>query len=162
MVGTQDRKTSMANWPHQSECQDFYGQPGRVELVKLIPPYPLFYDEKPISFFYIHHKCRDSAMRVLTAVKNIYGDRIHALGLDRYDGCYNPRKMRGGNAWSMHAYGCAIDFDASHNQFREDHRTARFARPEYKEWMDAWEVEGWVSLGRARDFDWMHFQAARL
>ena len=28
-----------------------------------------------------------------------------------------------------------------------------------------WEIvesEGWTSLGRARDFDWMHFQAPRL
>jgi len=26
----------------------------------------------------------------------------------------------------------------------------------------AWEEEGWLSLGRSRNFDWMHVQACRL
>ena len=29
-------------------------------------------------------------------------------------------------------------------------------------WWALWEEEGFVSLGRAGDFDWMHVQAARL
>jgi hypothetical protein len=36
------------------------------------------------------------------------------------------------------------------------------AQPEYAPFLDLWEAEGFVSLGRARNFDWMHVQAARL
>lgn len=43
-----------------------------------------------------------------------------------------------------------------------NHREASFARPEYEPFWAIVEEEGLVSLGRTRDFDWMHFQAARL
>ncbi|MCF8078467.1 MAG: hypothetical protein K9K88_04215 [Desulfobacterales bacterium] len=39
---------------------------------------------------------------------------------------------------------------------------AHFARTEYDAWWRLWEEEGWVSLGRQRNFDWMHVQAAQL
>src|SRR6185369_7565160 len=32
-----------------------------------------------------------------------------------WDGCFNVRKMRGINALSLHAFGIAIDINASHN-----------------------------------------------
>ena len=49
----------------------------------------------------------------------------------------------------------------------DEHRmirdTARdFAQAELAPNAGRWEEEGWISLGRARDFDWMHVQAARL
>jgi hypothetical protein len=62
----------------------------------------------------------------------------------------------------MHSWGIAFDFDPDHNQLKWDHTRASFARPEYKKWLDLWEEEGAVSLGRARDYDWMHIQFARL
>ena len=37
-----------------------------------------------------------------------------------------------------------------------------FWGPEYDAWWRCWESEGWVSLGRLRNFDWMHIQAAKL
>ena len=39
---------------------------------------------------------------------------------------------------------------------------ATFAKPEYERWWQCWEEEGWLSLGRTRNFDWMHVQAAKL
>jgi hypothetical protein len=62
----------------------------------------------------------------------------------------------------MHAFACAIDWDPERNPLRADHRWAQFAKPEYQPFLDAWEAEGWTSLGRAKDFDWMHVQAAHL
>lgn len=153
-------------WPRQSECATFYGQPGHTPNVRLASPYPLYLDwqlSQKVDSFLIHEKCHDAALRAMNAVLAHYGpDQIHALGLDQFGGALNVRKMRNGSAWSMHAYGCAIDWDADRNQLRENHTTARFARPEYAAFLDAWEAEGAISLGRARDFDWMHVQFARL
>jgi hypothetical protein len=70
--------------------------------------------------------------------------------------------MRGGDRWSMHSWGIAIDFDPTRNSLHADHTQARLAQPDCNEFWRIWEDEGWVSLGRARDFDWMHVQAARL
>jgi hypothetical protein len=153
-------------WPRQRDCVAFYGQPGHTRNVRLASPYPLFLDwqlSAKVDSFLIHEKCHDSALRAMTAILAHYGPQaIHELGIDQFGGCLNVRKMRNGSAWSMHAFGCAIDFDADRNALRENHRTARFARPEYAPFLDAWEAEGWLSLGRARDMDWMHVQAAQL
>ena len=48
------------------------------------------------------------------------------------------------------------------NQLRWGKDKAAFARPEYARWFDLWEEEGALSLGRVRNYDWMHVQFARL
>jgi hypothetical protein len=99
----------------------------------------------------------------MTKILKIYGhDALVRLGLDQFGGCLNVRKMRNGSAWSTHAWGIAIDWDADRNQLRWGKDRALMAQPEYAPFLDAWEAEGWLSLGRARNFDWMHVQAARL
>ena len=70
--------------------------------------------------------------------------------------------MRGGTRWSTHAWGIAIDYDPDRNQLKWGRDRAAFARPEYDAWWRLWEEEGWVSLGRTRNYDWMHVQAAKL
>lgn len=153
-------------WPRQREMAAFYGEPGKTRNVRLASPYPLYLDwnlSARVDSFLIHEKCHDSALRAMNAVLGHYGpERIHELGLDQFGGCLNVRKMRNGSSWSVHAFAAAIDWDADRNALRENHRTARFAKPEYSAFLDAWEAEGWISLGRARDMDWMHVQAARL
>ena len=100
---------------------------------------------------------------VLEKVHAHYGEaEIRRLRLDVFSGDYNPRRKRGGSSWSMHAYGIAYDFDDINNQLSWRADRASFARPEYEDWWRIWEEEGWVSLGRSRDFDWMHIQAARV
>lgn len=84
--------------------------------------------------------------------------RIQELGINLYGGCFNFRQMRGGTEWSHHAFGSAIDLDPARNQLKENHTTARFARPEYSKMIDIFESNGWLSLGRLRDYDWMHFE----
>jgi hypothetical protein len=111
----------------------------------------------------LHLKVAASAGRVLARVKDHYGEaRIRELGLDLFGGALNVRKMRGGSAWSMHAYGAAIDFDPERNPLRSGRDKARLARPDAARFWEFWEAEGWVSLGRARNYDWMHVQAVRL
>lgn len=62
----------------------------------------------------------------------------------------------------MHAYGIAWDFNVARNQLNWTSATAYMAKPDYRAFIDAHYRHGWISLGRERNFDWMHFQAARL
>jgi len=55
-----------------------------------------------------------------------------------------------------------VDLDPGRNQLKWGRDRAVFARPEYEPFWQIVESEGLVSLGRAKNFDWMHFQAARL
>jgi hypothetical protein len=110
-----------------------------------------------------HAKVKDSLARVLTNVLAAYGQqRIRELRLDLFGGGYNLRDKRGGSSLSTHAWGIAFDFDPDRNQLKWTRDRASFARPEYDAWWKCWEDEGWVSLGRTRNYDWMHVQAARV
>jgi hypothetical protein len=62
----------------------------------------------------------------------------------------------------MHIWGIAMDYDPNRNKLRWNSDKAVFAREEYRRWWEFWEEEEWVSLGRSRNFDWMHVQAARI
>ena len=89
-------------------------------------------------------------------------ERIRELQLDLWGGCLNVRKMRGGTRWSMHCRAIALDYDPQRNQLIWGRDRAAFAKPEYDRWWQLWQTEGWVSLGRSRNFDRMHVQAAKL
>jgi hypothetical protein len=152
-------------WPRQKDVPAVFGKPGRNHA-QLVLPYPMriAWDKgETVNSFAINAKVRDSAQRVYTRVHGHYGEqRIRDLGLDLFGGCYNNRKMRGGSNLSMHAFAVAIDHDPERNQLRWGRDRADFAKPAYDAWWRFWEDEGWVSLGRERNCDWMHVQAARL
>lgn len=149
-------------WPRQRDMMAFYGKPG-TNHTTIVPPYRVMFGNIEVRKITLNERCADSGLRILERVKAEYGEaRIAELGLDRYGGSYNNRKMRNGTQLSTHAFAAAWDWDPARNQLRMTHRTAQFAKPEYAGFIDAHEREGWISLGRARDFDWMHFQAARL
>lgn len=156
-------------WPSQdmAEMNAFYGKIGdESQLTYVDTPYPmkLAWDKrKTLTRFRCNKKVAESIKRVLTKVLSHYGqDKISELGLDLWGGCHNIRVMRGGTKASMHSWAIAIDFDPARNQLQWGRDRAAFAAPDYEYWWQCWEEEGWVSLGRARNFDWMHVQAARL
>jgi len=98
----------------------------------------------------------------LSGVLAHYGQaEIRRLRLDLFGGCYNYRRMRGGSAWSTHAWGIALDFDPDRNQLSWGRDKASFAKAEFDKWWEIWENEGWTSLGRTKNYDWMHVQATR-
>jgi len=142
-----------------------YGTPnetGAGYLVTLNLPYPmrLAWDtDTAVSRIRCH---KDVAKNFEAAFKDVlahYGiAKIKELGIDLFGGCFNYRKMRGGSAWSKHAWAIAIDLDPARNTLKETSKTARFARPEYKPMIDIFYKHGFISLGREKNYDWMHFE----
>lgn len=154
---------SKPNWPKQSECLKFYGKPGTNQVI-IKPAYTLYYDGKPMKRgFTINKRCAESALLCFEQIAKVYTEKqLTQLGLNVFSGCYNNRPMRGGSQLSMHAFACAIDFDAGRNQLKWGKDKARLARADCVPFWEIWEAQGWVSLGRSRNFDWMHVQAAKL
>lgn len=152
-------------WPRQAECMSFFGPVGQNQTQIEIPfDMVLAWDKGTrIARMTLHQRVAPSALRVLQRVAGIYSARERAaLGLNLFGGSLNVRRMRGGNNYSMHAWGIAIDFDPERNQLNWGKGKARLAQADALPFWAQWESEGWLSLGRARDFDWMHVQAARL
>lgn len=158
-------------WPMQtqSELNRFYGTAmaeHNPSLVTYEVPYPLklsWNATQTVHEITTHYKVKDSVLRVLHRVLEHYGrEEIDRLHLNRYGGCFQYRKTRNGTVLSTHAWGIALDFDPERNQLKWGRDKAAFAGPEYNAWWQFWEEEGWTSLGRSRNYDWMHVQAARL
>ena len=152
-------------WPRQADVEKVFGAVGQNQTMLELPyPMKLAWDlRQPVKRFSIHEKVHDSAARCFARIADAYDAEARRLtGMDLFGGCLNVRKMRGGSAWSMHAWGIAIDFDPARNQLKWGRDKARLALPDCRTFWRIWEEEGWLSLGRARDYDWMHIQAARL
>ena len=153
-------------WPTQKEVRSgksVFGAPGSNALVRIVPPYPLYYDGGKVSSIAVHEVVARHVEEALQEVLEVYGyQRIRELGLDQYGGCYNYRKATGGSALSMHAWGIALDFCPEKNAYSTKAPEASLSAPECAAWWDIWERHGAVSLGRACDKDWMHVQFARL
>ena len=153
-------------WPTQKEVRSgksIFGSPGSNNLVRITPPYPLWYDGARVSTIAVHKAVADHVKTALREVLEHYGlDRIRALGLDQYGGCYNYRKTTAGSSLSMHAWGIALDFCPAKNAYSMKAPEASLSAPECAAWWDIWEKHGAISLGRACDKDWMHVQFARL
>ena len=135
---------------------------GAGYLVKIKLPYPMriAWDlDSSVNSMMCHKLVADNFIAVFDELLSVYGyDKIKELGIDLFGGCFNYRKMRGGNALSMHSYGLAIDLDPARNLLKESSKTARFARPEYKAMIDIFYKHGFISLGREKNFDFMHFE----
>ena len=100
---------------------------------------------------------------IFFSILDAYGlEKIKALGINLFGGCFNYRAMRGGSSWSRHAWGTAIDLDPQRNQLHQQGDSAQFARREYGEMIDIFEAHGWLSLGRLKNYDWMHFEAGEV
>jgi len=142
-----------------------YGKPnvtGDGYLVTIQLPYPmrLAWDtDTVVHRMRCHELVAVKFLNVFNEIHRVYGyEKIKELGIDLFGGCFNFRRMRGGNDWSKHSWGIAIDLDPSRNKLKETSRTARFARPEYKDMIDIFYKHGFISLGREKNYDWMHFE----
>lgn len=157
-------QTNFNNFPVETEenLLDFYGEVG-LNQKEIILPYPHYYWEnnKLIRSYLCHAKVHDSLLRVLTNVFGHYGiEEIKRLRLDIWGGCLYMRAIRGGTRFSTHSWGISVDYDPINNQLDWGKDKALFSKPEYEKWWEFWEKEGWFSLGRNCNYDWMHIQAA--
>lgn len=159
--------TPLSNkWPKQdyTSMVNFYGPVGE-NMTQLELPYAmkLAWDTgtvvKKIS---CNQKCTKAIYSIFEKTLNVYGKDIPKLRLDLFGGCVNVRKMRGGSSWSIHSWGAAVDMDPDNNQLKWGKDRASFAKPVYNDYWKIVEAEGATSLGRSRNFDWMHFQFADL
>lgn len=142
-----------------------YGTPsqdGSPYLITIKLPYPmrLAWDKKvEVNTMRCHRLVADNFLRVFNELLSVYGyEKIKELGIDLFGGCFNYRAMRGGSDYSRHSWGVAIDLDPERNQLKETAKTARFARPEYKPMIEIFYKHGFVSLGKEKLYDWMHFE----
>lgn len=164
-------------WPadKSGDLDSFYGKPiendcSAIEpkLVRVDSPWRMPLDwnmSQSRSFFKVHELVAPSLERVLTAIEANYSRaEIKQLGLNRFSGDQVCKKITGGSRMSTHAYGVAIDFYGSRNELnRTTHDTPppTLAHSDCQKFWEAFENEGWYSLGRSENYDWMHVQAAK-
>jgi len=144
-----------------------YGIPNEIGagyLTTITLPYPMYtsWSNEKVTRIQCHKLIADKLLAVFNDILSAYGTaKIHELGIDRYGGCFNYRLMRGSaNTLSRHSWGTAIDLDPTRNLLKETSKTSRFARPEYKAMIDIFYKHSFVSLGREKNYDWMHFEIA--
>ncbi len=149
----------------QADLERVFGPAGGPQCTagRVVPPWRmvLAWDtRRQIEVIRCHERVEASAQRAFDRIGAAYSPaEIRDLGLHLFGGCFNYRKMRGGSRLSTHAYGVAKDFDPARNRLTWGRDRARLAQPDAAAFWAAWEAEGWTSLGRARNYDWMHVQA---
>ena len=96
------------------------------------------------------------APKFQVAFKNVV-DRNLAEKIKTFGGCLNKRLMRGGNTWSMHSWGIAIDLNVKWNQFGQKNFEMK------DDLAKCFEDIGFVWGGRwVGNPDAMHFQYATI
>lgn len=154
-------------WPRQSAMDAFFGPKGSGQVQFLLPfEMRIAWDlSSSIGKMTCNARCKESLERIFVRTLDHYGSigEIQKLRLDLFGGCLNVRKQRGSaSAWSIHSWGAAVDIDPEHNPLKATRKTATLDNPEYDPFWRFVYDEGAIGLGRERDYDWMHFQFARL
>lgn len=164
-ASSEERAQQSTIWPTYRNMTRFYGPVGQnIERYTLPYRMVLAWDtDAVVNRMSLNKKCGESAIGCLEAARDHYGiSALQDMGMHLFGGSLNVRKMRGGSNYSVHSWAAAIDFDPLRNQFRWTNHQAKMDDPEFDKWWAIWEAAGWVSLGRERNFDWQHIQAARL
>ena len=173
----------MTNWPKQNAAamNGFYGNPdknndGRCDsdweakhIVKIIPPYPLFYPmevkggklvkrAKQWSALRVHRNCAESLTQCLAEIgKTFSPEEIKKYELDLCGGTHVFRLKRNGRTLSIHSWGAAIDLSHLINYYGRGYNEAAGMMP--RRAASIFQKRGWVWL---QSNDAMHFQAAKL
>ncbi len=140
-----------------------YGEPGNISNLRtIISPFPfrIAWDKKTTTRKITCHKLiAEDLLAVLNDLLAHYGlDRLKELEIDLFGGCFNFRKMRGGNKWSRHSWAIAIDLSPEKNGLKTKRPQAQFSKPAYKPMIDIFYKHGFFNLGVEKGYDYMHFE----
>jgi hypothetical protein len=152
-------------WPKQADCMRYFGNVGKNQVMCQVPfTMVLAWDTNvKVKQYSCHRLVKEPMERIWNRTLEHYGyEKIVDLRLHYFGGCLNVRQMRGGSSWSMHSWGIAVDIDPDRNQLNMNRKEATLSKPVYDKFWQFVYDEGAISLGIERDYDWMHFQFARL
>jgi hypothetical protein len=140
-----------------------YGDPGDwSNMVDCVTPYSqiIAWDQGTVlNKFKCHKKIKDNLDNVFCELLEYYGlEELQRLEIDLFGGCYNFRKMRGGNKWSRHSWAIAIDLNPAKNGLRTKAPKAQFSGAEYIPLMDIFYDNNFINYGVEKGYDWMHFE----
>lgn len=158
------RKESGDNDPDiQKNVKAEYGTPADVKnfaSVAVPKGFNLNYDGKEVEVIYgVHQKIAKSLRGAFDGILAKYGSaKIEKLGINIYHGVFNDRVKRNGTTKSLHSWGIAIDLYKDKNNLSTKAPEALFSTAEYNDMIEIFENNGWYSLGKAKNYDWMHFQ----
>jgi len=141
--------------------------PGRIRLTPLLDATygnpPANSNLKRVSFFGQTLRVHEALRAPLASVQ---GTLLAAVKIDprlkrylkRFSGAYNRRRIAGTDRISAHAYGIAIDLDASLGDYWRWSRNKRWKNQIPKQIVDAFEASGFIWGGRWYHYDTLHFE----
>lgn len=140
-----------------------YGEPGDIDnLTSITLPYPMriAWDlSKSVNKITCHKLIAANLRAVFDDLLAHYGlPELQRFGIDLFGGCYNFRKMRGGNRWSRHSWAIAIDLSPAKNGLKTKKPAAQFSKPEYKPMIEIFYKHGFIGYGPEKNYDWMHWE----
>jgi hypothetical protein len=141
-----------------------YGEPGDPDNLTVIElPYPMriaWDTTKTVSRIQCHKLIAPNLIAVFTDLLSHYGlQELRRLGIDLFGGCFNFRLMRGSKTkWSKHSWAIAIDLDPARNGLKTKWKDAQFSKPEYRFMVDTFYKHGFMSYGKERNYDAMHWE----
>lgn len=119
----------------------------------LEPHFATLYQGKAITRIWMN---KDAEQPFLAVMRELVDSGL-IEELKTYDGCYNPRLMRGLRTASVHSWGLAFDFNARQNPLgKAPYQPGMFSR----EFVAVWKRHGFTAgadFGRGRS-DAMHFE----
>lgn len=150
------RQTNPWPRPTAAALAEFFGDPGDESNLANLPVDGLGveYDGNPVRTIRCNKHVAASLGRILAKI----AASEHAHLLQKYAGCFNFRKKRGGSSYSLHAYGAAIDLAPDTNGMRDSWPCGSTMPLDV---MEIFAAEGWKSGGAWWGYDAMHFEATR-
>lgn len=88
-------------------------------VVRVVPPWKMFYAGKPIVSIAFHKKCAPALKAALDEIWLVCGKDqkvIEKNGLHEYGGSFNYRLIRKSNALSNHSFAIALDIAPTGNE----------------------------------------------
>lgn len=136
-----------------STCLQKYGEPSASNPCMVLFDVP---SELEIGVIPKRIYCNKDLVKPLTKALKALIKTGKVDELKTWDGCFNIRKIRGGNQMSLHSWGVAIDVNAFENGLNQ---TPKLSAEFVKCFTDAGFEWGGHWRGRK---DGMHFQLAKI